>query len=120
LSLKIIADESVDFRIVKKLRDEGFDTISVLEEYRGISDSKVIDIVQNFKAFLLTEDSDFGEWVFAHKKKINSVIFLRYPPSNINDIFDSLLKVLIKHNKKLMGKFVAITPKKIRMRDIIK
>ena len=75
MHLKLLADESLDFRIVLKLREAGFETISVLKDYQGISDKKVLSLARQFNAILITEDSDFGEWVFAHKEKATGVIF---------------------------------------------
>jgi hypothetical protein len=43
LSLRILADESVDYRIVKALRNKSFEVISVVEENPGIPDNDVID-----------------------------------------------------------------------------
>ena len=42
---KILADECVDFRIVKKLRAHGFDVISVLEAHPSIPDKDVLESV---------------------------------------------------------------------------
>ena len=40
--------------------------------------AEIIGLAKRFNALLLTEDSDFGHWVFAKKEKEISVIFLRY------------------------------------------
>ncbi len=58
---RIIVDESVDIRIVNKLRNENYNIISILEEYCSIPDKEVLKLAQQYKAVLLTEDSDFGE-----------------------------------------------------------
>lgn len=118
MQLKLLADESLDFRIVGNLTNEGFDTISVLKDYRGISDREVLNLAKKFKSILITEDSDFGEWVFAHKEKDISVIFLRYKPKDIDEISSSLIRVIKKYNAELYGKFVVITVKKIRIREL--
>jgi len=119
LRLKILADESVDFRIVTNLMNEGFEVISVLKEYQGIQDREVLELAHRFEALLLTEDKDFGEWVFAHKFRQTSVIFLRYYASEIEHIRRSVIKVLREHNVSLYGKFVVVTVKKIRIREIL-
>lgn len=118
MPLKILADESVDFRIVKELISKNFEVVSVLKNYQGISDKKVLELAREHHALLLTEDSDFGEWVFAHKEKNVGVIFLRYKSSEFKNISDSLIKVLNEHGTSLYSKFVVITPKKLRMREI--
>jgi hypothetical protein len=67
----------------------------------------------------LTEDSDFGEWVFVHKVRSISVLFLRYKTEEIKRISDSLVKTLIDSGVSLSGKFVVITVNKIRIRDAL-
>lgn len=118
MPLKLLADESLDFRIVVNLRVAGFETISVLKDYQGISDKEVLSLARQFNAILITEDSDFGEWVFAHKEKVIGVIFLRYKPEDIQSISSSLIALINKHGGELYGKFTVVTVKKIRMRGI--
>jgi len=100
------------------LRASGFEVIAVIDQHIGISDTEVLELSKSFQALLLTEDSDFGEWIFAHQEKVLGVIFLRYKASELVSISDSLSKVLIKYEKSLYGKFVVITVHKIRMRNI--
>ncbi|MCL5421686.1 MAG: DUF5615 family PIN-like protein [Nitrospirae bacterium] len=119
MHLKILADECLDFRIVKELKDKGFPVISVLKEYQGTPDVRVLELAREHNAILITEDSDFGEWVFAHKVKDISVIYLRYKSSEIEEIKSSLLRQLHKHGSALYGRFVTITPKKVRIRGIL-
>lgn len=44
LKMKIIADESVDFGIIKKLRENNFEIISISESNAGISDIENLGI----------------------------------------------------------------------------
>ena len=118
MPLKILADESIDHRIVNKLRAENFEIISVTEQYGGISDKKVLQLSRQFHSLLLTEDRDFGEWIFAHHEKALGVIYLRYKVNDLKQIILSLLNILSDKGQNLYGKFVVITPKKIRIRDI--
>ncbi|MCB0303359.1 MAG: DUF5615 family PIN-like protein [Calditrichaeota bacterium] len=119
MKLKLLADEDVNYNIIKALRNERFEIISVLEDYRSSSDEDIIKISQKLKSILITEDKDFGEWVFAHRSKITGVIFLRYAPLELARITNSLIKVILKYDVSLYGKFVVITPQKIRIRDIV-
>jgi predicted nuclease of predicted toxin-antitoxin system len=119
LPLKILADESVDFRIVTVLRQRLHDVVSVLKEYQGIPDEDVLGLARKLEAILLTEDSDFGKWVFAHRVTTVGIIFLRYAPDDLEAVTTSLQKVIKAHQAALRGKFVVITPKKIRIREIV-
>jgi predicted nuclease of predicted toxin-antitoxin system len=115
---KIIADECVDFRIVRTLRVAGFEVISILEESPSVSDRKVLEFAKARQGIVLTEDSDFGRWIFAHKFKNVGVIFLRYTAADIEKITRSLLLVLQTYQDRLARKFVVIKVNKLRIRDI--
>ena len=119
MKLKIFADENVDYRIIKYLRNEGFYIISVLEEYRGISDKAVLSLAKEKEALLLTEDKDFGEWVYSFKEKNIGIVFLRYKPNEIKEISHSLLRLLQKYEDTLYKKFTVIRTNKIRIRELL-
>ncbi len=114
----IIADENIDARIIEAIRNIPIDTISVKESYRGISDEDVLFLSKELEKIILTEDKDFGEWVFAHKIKGVSVIFLRYHFLETEKIIEILLDVLKNKREKLFNKFTTITIDKIRARNI--
>lgn len=115
----IVADESVDFRIVAALIEDGFDLYAVVRECPGISDKRVLEHASERNALLLTEDSDFGEWIFAHGQKGVSVLYLRYAHHELHEIIRALRMVLNNYEKGAVERFTVITPKKIRMRDIL-
>ena len=70
------------------------------------------------KALLLTEDKDFGEWVFAYHIENLSVILLRYKADEFKDIVNSLAQILQKYDESLYGKFVVIKKNKYRIREL--
>lgn len=114
----ILADENVDLRIIRALRGSGIEVISIFEISKGITDSKIIELAIETNMILLTEDKDFGEWVFAHKQKGLSVIFLRYQFKELDKIILSLLSVLGDSAKAFHGFYTTITPRKIRQRQL--
>lgn len=118
MQLKILADEDVDFRIIKKLRKLGVPVLSVLENFTGANDKEILNLSRRESAILLTEDSDFGEWVFAYKEVNVGVIFLRYKKDEVEEIAEKIIKVINIYKSELFNKFVVITTKKIRMREL--
>lgn len=62
----ILADENIHSYIIKALREAGFTIISISESSKSIKDGQVIQLALQHDYLLLTEDKDFGEWVFAH------------------------------------------------------
>jgi len=65
--LRFFADESCDFAIVRRLRSIGFDVRAVVEDMPGKPDPEILKTAVSENRILLTEDKDFGEWIFAHK-----------------------------------------------------
>jgi len=94
----LLADENVDFRIVRFLRDSGFKVFSVVESCPGVSDKEIIALAKEKRALLIMEDHDFGEWVFAHHEPTLGVVFLRYRHSDYQKIaLEGSFQVLIVH-----------------------
>lgn len=118
MSLNILTDECVDFRIIHRLREVGFFVLSVSEQAPSISDYEVLELAKAHKALLITEDHHFGQWVFAHHEKEVGIIFLRYQTAEIQKIIFSLVHVLKTHRESLCRKFVVIRPNKIRIREM--
>jgi len=114
----ILADENIDFRIITALRSSGLQIVSIQEDFKSASDSEVIKISKQSNSIILTEDKDFGEWVFAHKAEGLSVILLRYHNHDLNEIIKSLINYISNHSEKLFGHFTTITKNKIRQREI--
>ncbi len=119
MPLKLLVDESVDYRIVRKLKPLELEITSVAEMSRGIPDNEVLELSRKLGSVLLTEDRDFGEWVFAHQEKNVSVVYLRYKLEDLEKITHSLIKVLGDRGQDLYGKFVVITVNKIRTREVL-
>lgn len=113
----ILADENIHTFTIKTLREAGFDIISVSELSKGIKDEQVIQWAVSNNYMILTEDKDFGEWVFAHHIANLSVILLRYSFEEYQKITRTvsffLQSEILNHPV-----FITITPDKIRIRQL--
>lgn len=114
----IIADENIDHRIIASIRKIGIDVYSIYENSRGFRDEEIISFSKNPPKIILTEDKDFGEWVFAHQVNDISVIFLRYQFQDTELIIKVLEKLLQNNISQLFGKFTTVTIHKIRSREL--
>jgi predicted nuclease of predicted toxin-antitoxin system len=114
----IIADENVNASIINALRENKIDVISIQEDFWGIKDEAIIQLSKDMNRIILTEDKDFGEWVFAHKVKEISVIFLRYSLDETDKIKIMLLNLINQKGDLLFNKFTTVTINKIRSREI--
>lgn len=115
----IIADENIPRSIIESLRLLEVEVIYIYDEFRGIDDFSIINLAkQKSNAIILTEDKDFGEWIFSHHVAGISVIFLRYHFSELSEITSVLIKLISEKQNNLLNKFTTVTPTKIRMRDL--
>ncbi len=115
----IIADENIPILLQEKLIAKGFNVVSIFNDFRGITDFKIIELAQSYnKAIILTEVKDFGEWVFAHHIKNMSVVFLRYHFKETDLIFEKVTQLFLTHQLELLNRFTTVTVNKIRTREL--
>jgi predicted nuclease of predicted toxin-antitoxin system len=115
----IIADENIFRALILSLRNEGYEVISIFESYRGMDDASITAFSLNPPRIVITEDKDFGKLVFEDKADVTGIIFLRFLNAERSMIINKLLSFLKNENLlSLTGKFVTITPDKIRITDI--
>ena len=114
----ILADENIDHSVISAIRSAGIAVYSIYESNRGLSDFEIIEFSRNPPRIILTEDKDFGEWVFSHHITDISVIFLRYNFTETEEITEQLIKFLKRPSSEIFGKFVTISIQKIRKREI--
>jgi predicted nuclease of predicted toxin-antitoxin system len=72
--LPIVADENIDFRLIKCLREKDFDVYSIAESSFGIMDTSVLTISTERQSFLITEDKDFGDLAIRDKKPHHGIL----------------------------------------------
>lgn len=118
MSPDIIADENISNLIISSLRSADYKVLSIRTDYPGCNDSEIIKIAADNYSIILTEDRDFGEWIFSHRLKSSGVIYLRYEYHERERIIEMLLSVLKKYSGSLYNKFTVITPDRIRIREI--
>lgn len=58
MNAQVVADESVDFRIVEHLRLNGLSVYSIAESNASVSDEDVLKIALEHKSLLITEDKE--------------------------------------------------------------
>ena len=78
--MRFLADESCDFRVVRALRIAGHDVTTVIELTPGADDTAVIDMAVRERRIFPTEDSDFGQLVYAAGKPTAGVMPASFQP----------------------------------------
>jgi predicted nuclease of predicted toxin-antitoxin system len=111
----IVADESVDFRIVKELRRLDVKVFAICEELPSISDKMVLDIATSKNSILITEDKDFGELVFRLNFLHKGIVLIRMGKAEFN--LAKVAEVIVSHYDELYGKFSILSEKKLRIKE---
>ena len=88
MSLSLVVDENVDFSIVSALQTDGYEVYAIVHECPGITDQDVLALAIDRKSVLLTEDSDFGEWIFAHGQQGTSVLTCAMLKMNCRTLYE--------------------------------
>ena len=114
--MNILADESVDYRIIRFLRKHSFDITAIIDNDASISDTEVLKKANEQKALLITEDKDFGELVFRLKISHKGILLLRFFNTEIDIQNKKILEVLQIHEIQLLNNFSTLTEKRLRIR----
>jgi predicted nuclease of predicted toxin-antitoxin system len=114
----IIIDENVEDYWINLLLDKGFEVLSIRKDYPQLPDRGVIEIAQDKKGILLTEDKDFGELVFAHGIKGLTVVFLRYDQPQYHLIEKEVLETVTKFYTSNDHFFITIKKSNVRVRRL--
>lgn len=112
----LLADENIHAGIIARLRESGFEVVSIRGTMGGASDRDVLLKANSMSAILITEDSDFGELIFSYDIPAIGVLYLRYAWFEFDQIVTALITVL--STKATRGSFFTITPQKIRERKL--
>ena len=115
IKMKIIADENVKLRLVKFLKENGFDV-----EYapKGLRNSGLFSLALKRKSILLTHDKDFMNTILYPPKTSFGMIVVRIHPPELPKLKFSvlgLLKTLSASNSK--GKLFIIKEKEVEIRS---
>ena len=113
-----IADENLDRNLVFALRGEGIQVISIFEDHRGVSDTKVIEIANKNDAVIITEDKDFGELTYRFKIKNRGIVLIRLSGLPNDEKIRIIKEVVSEYGDRLYGHFTLVKPDSIRIRKL--
>jgi len=117
--LIFLADESCDFAFVRVLRHQvGYDVTAIVEFMSGASDLKVLELAFEERRILLTEDKDFGEWVFAHKRATAGILLVRYPANMRSKMTQAMVELVSEHGRELRNRYAVLELGRVRIRTI--
>ena len=116
--MRILADENIPRTIVFWLRDQGHDVLHAAESRARTPDAELLAEAEARGFVVLTEDKDFGELVFRDQRNSHGVILVRAADLPISQRLARLKSVWSLVEANLPGKFLVVTPTKLRIRSL--
>ena len=114
--MNFLADESLDFPIVAKLREDGHVVIAIAEMAPSISDDAVLTIANVETILLITGDKDFGELIFRLKRVARGVVLVRLLGISATMKARIVSDAIFEHGDEMTGCFTVIEPGNVRIR----
>ena len=112
--MRFLADESCDFAVVRALRSEGHDVLAIAEISPRIGDEQVLTLARDEQRVLLTEDTDFGELVYAQGLGSSGVILFRFSAAARSSIVAAAIDAINRIGAELSARFTVVQPGRIR------
>ena len=113
--MRLPVDESYDFAVVQVLREAGYDVLAVADAAPSAPDETVLELAVSERRVLLTEDKDFGRWVYADKRASAGVVLLRYPAKVRRTMPTAVVRLVEQHAERLAGCFAVVQPARVRI-----
>jgi predicted nuclease of predicted toxin-antitoxin system len=115
--IKILADENISPKVVKRLRELGYDIIDVKEkQWFGKEDEDVLNIAFQEKRFVLTHDSDFGTLAVNEEKNCYGVLYIRLNNLKHDNAIRVCEAVFQMDIEVIPGTIIVIEESKVRIR----
>jgi predicted nuclease of predicted toxin-antitoxin system len=114
--VRFLADENLDFSVVRTLRAAGHDVRALAEEVNRSVDAEVIALASHEARILLTEDKDFGWLAFVAGAGGEGVVLIRFPATARSVLGASVLDLVVTHGDALRGSFTVLQPGHARIR----
>ena len=116
--MRLIADESLNYKLVMAIRNLGFQIMSVSEDFPSLKDIEIVSFSLQPPSVIITEDKDFGELVYRDKIPVVGIILLRYEPFQYTDMEKKIASFLLNYFEEMNKSFTVITVNKTRIRPL--
>lgn len=114
--MNLVADESVDFGIISRLRLMGIEVVSISEDSSGIKDSEVLKIATENQCLLITEDKDFGELAYRLKLVHSGILLIRLSDIARKERITIVAEAIETHFEKLQNNFSVLSKSGLRIK----
>ncbi len=115
--MNIIADENIAVQVVERLRENGHNVRYTMQGM-GITDSIVLELANQQKTLVITDDKDFGELVIRHRQQTSGVMLIRLPGLPPLQKAEIVAHVIEQYGDQLINAMCVVTPQKVRIRNL--
>ena len=113
--IKFLADVNVEKPVVDYLAGQGYDIKWVPEYNCEMLDENLLQLANEEKRFLITNDKDFGTLIFLRKKISAGIILFRVKGQKSEEKVKLTKKLLMGYRDRLLNHYIVITKLKIRI-----
>lgn len=119
-SVRILADESVASQIIARLRQDGHMVDAVADLSPSVSDIPILARAAQYDVLLITEDLDFGGYIFHDKRPAPKagVVQCRLRELRGDRKAEIVGDAFAHYANQFAGNFTVITEKKIKSRPL--
>jgi predicted nuclease of predicted toxin-antitoxin system len=115
--MKFLLDQSTDARLAAYLRNLGHDVTRIAADYpAGLLDPNILSLARAEGRILITDDRDFGEWVFRFKLPHAGVIFLRLGKYAPLELKLARLSYVLTHYADQLDQFLVVKRQSVRVK----
>ncbi len=115
--LPIVADENIDFRLIRRLRENGFEVFSINESDFGIQDTSVLSIANERQSFLITEDKDFGNLAIRDHQPHQGILLIRRKRITVLEQIEIVINLLDTRLSELSHRFAVLRDRNLVIRE---
>ncbi len=116
--IDLLADENVEGGVIRLLRSEGYNVVSIQETKSGVADETVLETAVLSATVLLTGDRNFGKLHFQKGQIHSGILFYRLPRTTTEEKARIILRTVREYDNRLVDCFTVVTSKKVRIRKL--
>ncbi len=116
--LKFLIDENVGQSIINYLTQKEYDLIVAKEEFPSREDLELVDYAYKENRIIITNDKDFGFFVYYQKLPTKGVILFRFTIESPSLKIAALEEILSQKPDKVSNHFIVVTEGGFRIRSL--
>ena len=117
--MRLLANENVPVESIRRLRADGFDVASIIQDSPGVKDEVVLSRAHAERRIILTFDRDYGQLIFARRLPAPpGLVFFRFAPSYPAEPADRFREVIEVEHITLEGQFTVVGRSWVRQRPL--